>query len=71
MHRSIFGRKAYGHQRHMTEADKARNIARSIVGKVAQGREWSFADYGLENNPQQQERVKLALRHPTGKAGDP
>jgi len=45
----------------MTPATKARNVARSIAQRQAEGRPWTFADYGLEANAAQQALVLVAL----------
>jgi hypothetical protein len=58
----MFGRKAFGpHHFHMTNAEKARRVARSIQGMEQTGRPWSWQQYGLEGNPAQQQRVLVAL----------
>ena len=64
----MFGRKAYGAQRHMTDAAKARNVARSIQGMEAQQRAWTWQFYGLQDKPEQQRRVLLALGRRDGGA---
>jgi hypothetical protein len=55
-------RKAYGANRPMSPAVKAANVARSIAQRQAEGRSWSFADYGIDANPAQQALVLAALR---------
>src|SRR5262249_40491452 len=55
-------RKAFGAHRPMSPAVKARNVACSIAQRTAEGRSWTFADYGIEANPTQQAMVLAALR---------
>ena len=40
-------RKAFGHQRIMTTADKARNVFESIERREREGRPWEWEEYGL------------------------
>ena len=54
-------RRAYGAHRAMTPAQKAVNVARSIAQRQQEGRGWTWADYGVQTNPAQQERVLAAL----------
>lgn len=54
-------RKAYGAHRKVTEAQRALFIAESITRREAEGRPWSFADYGIDNNPGMIERVHAVL----------
>jgi len=54
-------RKAFGPHNVRTPAQKARNVARSIAQRQAEGRAWTFAEYGLEANAAQQARVLAAL----------
>ena len=55
-------RKAYGAHRPMSPAVKAANVARSIAQRRIEGRAWTWAEYGLQANPTQQESVLAALR---------
>ena len=41
------GRKAFGPQRRMSPATKARNVAASIAQRIREQRPWSLADYGV------------------------
>ena len=54
-------RKAFGPHNVRTAAQKAANVARSIAQRQAEGRAWTFADYGLAENLQQQALVLAAL----------
>ena len=54
-------RKAYGAHRPMSPAVKAANVARSIAQRRIEGRDWSWSEYGLEANAQQQALVLAAL----------
>jgi len=57
-----YGRKAFGHQRAMSPAARARNVAASIKDhgySVEDATTWSR--YGLETNVVQQQLVLLAL----------
>ena len=45
----------------MSPATKAANVARSIRTRQAEGRSWSFAEYGLEANPAQRALVVAVL----------
>ena len=54
-------RKSYGAHRSMSPAVKARNVARSIAQRQAESRAWTWADYGLAENLQQQALVRAAL----------
>jgi hypothetical protein len=65
---SSFGRKAYGAQRTMSAGVKARHVAASIAARLAEGRAWSFTDYGLEGNAAQQALVLAALAQTGGAA---
>jgi hypothetical protein len=56
-----YGRQAFGPGKKMTVAEKARNVAQSIVDKERRGQEWRWTDYGLENNESQIIRVWNAL----------
>ena len=42
-----FGRQAYGAHRKTSAAQKARNVAASIVTREQESRPWTLADYGL------------------------
>jgi hypothetical protein len=44
-------RKAFGAQRVMSPAIKARNVAESIRLRIAEGRDWHWSDYGLAEQP--------------------
>lgn len=55
-------RRAYGAHRPMSPAQKARNVARSIAQREREHRPWTFAEYGIEANPDQQALVLAALR---------
>ena len=57
-----YGRRAFGHQRRMSDAVKARNVAASIRAHgydVADAQTW--AHYGLGNSAAQQALVRQAL----------
>jgi hypothetical protein len=56
-----YGRRAYGHQRRMTPEQKARYVAESIQLRINEGLAWDWQQYGLQDNPEQQQRVRLAL----------
>ena len=45
------GRKAFGHQRSMSPATRAQNIADSIQRRCEEGRGWTFAEYGIAEKP--------------------
>jgi hypothetical protein len=45
--RIAFGRKAYGAHRTMSPTTKAKNVAASIRQREAEGRTWTWTDYGL------------------------
>ena len=64
--KSSFGRKAFGYQRRMAPATKARNVAASIAQREREQRPWHLADYGLVAGSEQATLV-LALLH-TGRA---
>jgi hypothetical protein len=55
-----FGRKAFGPQRRMSPATKARNVAASIRQRIREQRAYSLADYGLVDGSEQAALV-LAL----------
>jgi hypothetical protein len=45
----------------MSPVVKASNVARSIAQRRAEGRAWTFEDYGIAGNPVQQALVLAAL----------
>ena len=54
-------RKAYGAHRLVSAQQKAADVAMSILARTAEGRKWSWGEYGLEGNASQQQRVMRAL----------
>ena len=54
-------RCAYGAHRAMSREQKAQHVAASIAQRQAEGRAWSWADYGLAANLSQQALVVAAL----------
>lgn len=55
-------RKAYGAHRTVTGRQKALFIAESITRREAEGRSWTWAEYGIEGNSSMIERVHAALQ---------
>jgi hypothetical protein len=58
---ATFGRRAYGAHRTMTPQTKARNVAASIRQREAEGRAWTFTDYGVTPDSAQAQLVLAAL----------
>jgi hypothetical protein len=56
-------RKAYGSHRVMSPHVKARNIAQSIALRLDEGRTWTWADYGIAEQPALITLVEAALAH--------
>lgn len=54
-------RRAFGAQRLTTPAQRAQYVAESIQQRQAEGRAWTWADYGLAENLNQQALVMAAL----------
>jgi hypothetical protein len=54
-------RAAYHRGARLTPERKARFVAESITLKEDEGRAWSWAEYGLQDNPAMQALVRLAL----------
>ncbi len=54
-------RKAYGAHRKVTEQQKAIFIAESITRREAEGRAWTWADYGIDGNSRRIEQVNAVL----------
>jgi hypothetical protein len=57
----VYGRKAFGHGKDRTDAQKAQDVAVSIAQREARGDTWTWSTYGLEVNEAQQQRVLAAL----------
>lgn len=54
-------RRAFGAQRPTTPAQRAQYVAESITQRQAEGRSWTWADYGLAENRTQQALIVAAL----------
>jgi hypothetical protein len=54
-------RAAYHRSTRLTPERKARFVAESITLKEDEGRAWSWAEYGLHDNPEMQALVLAAL----------
>lgn len=54
-------RAAYHRSTALTPERKARFVAESITLKEDEGRAWSWAEYGLHDNPAMQALVRAAL----------
>jgi hypothetical protein len=54
-------RRAYGVHRPTTPQQRAQYVAESIALRQAEGRSWTWADYGLTENLTQQALVVAAL----------
>lgn len=54
-------RRAFGHQRPTTPAQRAQYAAESILLRQAEGRPWTWADYGLAENLDQRALVVATL----------
>lgn len=54
-------RRAFGVQRPTTPTQRAQYVAESIALRQAEGRTWTWADYGLAENLGQQALVVAAL----------
>jgi hypothetical protein len=54
-------RRAFGAQRPTTAAQRAQYVAESIALRQDEGRAWSWAEYGLQDNAGQQALVLAAL----------
>jgi hypothetical protein len=58
---SMYGRRAYGPHKKVSDARKAKDVAVSILTRTKEGRPWSFSDYGLVGNEPMLELVRQAL----------
>ena len=54
-------RRAYGAHRQTTPQQRAQSVATSIRQRQAEGRAWTWVDYGLVGKPDQQALVVAAL----------
>ncbi len=57
----MYHRKAYGAHRKVPEAQRALFIAESITRREAEGRLWSFTEYGIAGNRRMIAQVHAAL----------
>lgn len=49
------------HRRQASPQKRAEHIAESIAARIAEGRNWSLADYGLDHNPELAALVQAEL----------
>lgn len=61
MAQRTYGRTAFGRQRTMTVAQKARYVAESILRHDDAGQAWTWAQYGIEEGSAQHGRVLAVL----------